>query len=314
MGTAVNVASQRAHFVHDALIIGAGPAGVSCAVWLANLGLHPLVLDAAPSVGGLCRGNPFPDPWTVLVPHADGNAIAEQLSRSIAESRAQLRLNTAVERIRLCGAHAPARFVAVCATGDVVHGSSVVLATGVRARGKELAAHPDDGTPLPGILVGPGGDVAGQDYAGKRVAILGGGDNAFENALYASRRGAACVTLYARSVHAQQQFRDQIPPESIRRGRHVIDPVARRVNGEAYDLILVFYGWEPALDPVMDLPLALDAGGFVDTDRYTAQTSAEGIYAVGEVTRRQHPCVLTAMADGVVAAKAIQARLERRPA
>lgn len=298
---------SRAGYIHDALIVGAGPAGISCAVWLARLGLHPLLFDASERVGGLCRGNPFPDPWTLLLPQADGDSVAAQLERSAADAGLDMLLGTRIDRIERQGAG----FVVHGAAGGPVPGHTVVLATGVRPRGWRLGLDAQGGR-LPGVIVGPGGEVARQGYAGKRVAILGGGDNAFENALYVAERGAAEITLYCRSVKAQQQLRERVPQAWLRLDDYSVEPAARRVAGQPYDLILVFYGWEPALGPVQGLPLALDAGGFVDTERYTAETSVAGIYAVGELTRRQHPCVLTAMADGVVAAKAIQARLEGR--
>ncbi|NYT24527.1 NAD(P)/FAD-dependent oxidoreductase [Alcaligenaceae bacterium] len=322
--------------IYDALIVGAGPAGVSCAVWLANLGLRPVLFDAAPYVGGLCHGNPFPDPWTVLLPGADGNAVAGQLARSVAAAGVELRLETRVDRIDRCatldgnpsadmkrdarpdalpggGARAQQGCFAVSGKGwEPVRGHTVVLATGVRARGWQLGVGADGGTAVPGIIVGPGGAVARQEYEGRHVAILGGGDNAFENALYVAQRGAASVTIYARNVRAQRQLRDQVPPQWLCRGPYTVEPSGLSVNGRRYDLILVFYGWEPVLDPLGGLALRLDSGGFVSTDRYTAESSVDGVYAIGELTRRQHPCVLTAMADGVVAAKAVQARLERR--
>jgi len=95
----------------------------------------------------------------------------------------------------------------------------------------------------------------------------------------------------------------------------------RQVNGQPFDLILVCYGWQPclpflaAIDSPSDTPsspakLARTRRGFIQTDWATAQTSIPGLYAIGEVAQRQHPCVVTALADGVTAAKAIQACLE----
>ena len=64
--------------------------------------------------------------------------------------------------------------------------------------------------------------------------------------------------------------------------------------------------------PLADaLALSRDDDGFFVTDFRTAQTSCAGAYAIGEVARRMHPCIATALADGVVAAKAIQARMGR---
>jgi len=301
---------RQARYAYDALIVGAGPAGVSCAVWLARLGLRPLLLDAAPQVGGLCRGNPYPDPWTLLLPGADGDAIARHLEGSVADAGVPLLLGRRVTRVTLSEAAGAARFSAYPEGAEVVQGHAVVLATGVRPRGRELC-RASDGRPLADIIIGPGAEVRRQNYAGKRVAVLGGGDNAFENALEIASRGAAEVKIYARNVRARQQLQQAVPQEWVHRGPCSVDYTARRVDGRSYDLILVFYGWEPAAELAAGLGLERDPHGFVATERYTAQTSVKGVYAIGELTQRQHPSVLTAMADGVVAAKAIQNALER---
>jgi len=126
-------------------------------------------------------------------------------------------------------------------------------------------------------------------------------------------RDPAVVHLYARHVRAQQQWIDRTRPEDVRIGAYDVDIHARRVNGLPYDLLLVFYGWVPQVPYAEGLGLVRDARGFVRTARETAETSVDGIYAIGEVAHRMHPCVVTSLADGVVAAKAIQARLEPRP-
>jgi len=57
--------------------------------------------------------------------------------------------------------------------------------------------------------------------------------------------------------------------------------------------------------------LARTDQGFLATDAVTAETSLPGVYAIGEVAQRMHPCVPTAMADGVIAAKAIERVLNK---
>ncbi|MFU1949387.1 FAD-dependent oxidoreductase, partial [Bordetella avium] len=49
--------------IYDAVIVGAGPAGASCAVWLARLGLAPVLVEASARPGGLTADNPFTDDW-----------------------------------------------------------------------------------------------------------------------------------------------------------------------------------------------------------------------------------------------------------
>src|SRR5690606_12441397 len=267
--------------IYDAIIIGAGAGGVSCALWLARLGLTPLLIEAGARVGGLCLAHPLADDWN---PSLVGNKGAEAVGGGFAVTTRE---------------------------GDVLHGRHLVLATGARARSlPEAAPAQDRARPFPGVLVGPGDHIVAQNFAGRRVAVLGGGDNGFENALYAMDHGAAQVHVYARSVRTLRQFVRRVPAGQVMLGDYTVDPHARVVNGRAYDLVLVFYGWEPCVGFAEGLGLARSERGFIQTDMATAQTSCQGVYAVGEVAQRFHPCVVTAMADGVTAAKAIQARIE----
>lgn len=289
----------------DAVVIGAGPGGVSCAVWLARLGFAPVLVDSAARIGGLCLSHTYLDGWNASLPGQTGRQTAANLAVSVAQAGIPVRLSCPVTRVwRQDGVF----HVQGPALAQSLRGRHVVLATGVRAQG--LAGVDDD---APGVLVGPGIHVAEQDFRGKTVAVLGGGDNAFENALYAMQQGAARVDLYARSVRAQRQFVRQMPPGHVMLGPVSVGQAPLTVNGQGYDLVLVCYGWQPCVPDMDGLALQRDTRGFIQTDIATAQTGTPGIYAVGEVAQRQHPCVVTAMADGVVAAKAIQAALERLP-
>jgi len=256
-------------------------------------------------VGGLCRTHAYLDGWNAALPGQTGVQTAANLALSLEQAAVPLRLACPIARITHAGGmfsvHSPTLAQPLAAP-------YLVLATGVRARGL-----PQSPAPHPNLLIGPGAHVLAQDFRGKTVAVLGGGDNAFENALYAREHGAARVDLYARHVRAQHHFVLRMPPDHVWMQHPVTvttDPV--RVNGKPYDIVLVCYGWDPCIPALDGITLARDARGFVQTEPGTAQTSESGFYAIGEVAQRQHPCVVTALADGVVAAKAIQKRLEGR--
>jgi thioredoxin reductase (NADPH) len=298
---------------YDAAIIGGGPAGASCAVWLARLGFSPVLIEGGDALGGLCRSNPFSDEWNATLPGMTGPQVADNLALSVQRAGVPVHLSCVVDRVEAAG------------DGFVVRGSGLaepllarhlVLATGVRARSLALPAGGAAATAAQrwpeGILTGPGEHIVAQDFRGKTVAILGGGDNAFENALYALEKGALSVRLYARNVRAQRQFVSKLPASCVSIGPYSVDAHARTVDGQAYDMIMVFYGWEPCVGFADALGLQRSAQGFIATDMQTAQTGCPGVYAIGEVAQRQHPCVVTALADGVTAAKAIQARIEAR--
>jgi len=297
----------------DAIIVGGGPAGASCAVWLRRLGLAPLLVEAGSLLGGLANDNPFRDDWIAVLPGATGQQVAANIDRSVRAAGVELRLGVAAAR----AVAAPEGFEVELETGEIARGRTLVIASGVRPRyPDEDACRAREGrgrqpaAPPPGVLVGPGVAIAGQDFSGRSVAILGGGDNAFENHGYVLGRGARLAHIYARTVRAQRQWIQCVPPADVRAGPYRADIRARTVNGQAYDLMLVFYGWVPQAAFADGLDLRRDARGHIWTDPATAETSAPGVYAAGEVAGRMHPCVVTSLADGIVAAKAIQARIE----
>lgn len=285
----------------DAVIAGAGPAGASCAIWLRHLGLNPILIEASDRVGGLVAANPFPDIWTVSSPGMTAEQIAQQMAHHLKLSQVPLRLSCPVTDVKLTD-NGLAVDIRSMGQLETLCCRTFVIATGVRPRG----LHPGDTRQWPGVIVGPGQQIANQDFEGLSVAILGGGDNGFENYEYVRQKKARQVHLYARSVRAQKQFVMRADAADIRVGPYAVDPQARSVNGRAYDLILVLYGWEAEIGFMPSLNVQLDARGFIKTEAATAQTSIPYVYAIGEVAQRMHPCMVTAMADGVVAAKAIE--------
>jgi thioredoxin reductase len=292
----------------DAIIVGGGPAGASCAIWLARLGLTPLLVEAGPRLGGLENDNPFRDDWIAVLPGVTGQQVAANIAQSVAAARVPALTGHRAQRVARTGSGFDVSLGTPYGSPSRVHGRFLVIASGVRARSLPGAEH---GKRWPGVLVGPGVAIQDQDYRGLSVAVLGGGDNGFENYAYVRGRGAREVHLYSRTVRARPQLVAAAATPDLHVGDYVVDPVARSVNGRRYDLILVFYGWEPQAGFADGLQLARDAQGYILTELPTTRTSTPGVYAIGEVANRMHPCVVTSMADGVVAAKAIQAEIER---
>jgi thioredoxin reductase (NADPH) len=285
--------------IFDAVIIGGGPAGASCALWLKQLGFNPCIIDSRPRLGGLQNQSPYINKWILTTDGLKGEEVAGTIQTRIDGEQIQQFNSCNVTSID----GAQGNFVVKHSKGEV-RARFVVLASGVRPVTGGL-------TPSPHVLIGPGKDIARYDFTAKRVALLGGGDNAFENYIFIKEKAAGDVHLYARSVIARRALVERVPSADIFTGACVVDNKALTVNGFHYDCIVVLYGWTPQLDYMSDREIVRDEKGFVQTDFKTAETSIPGIYAIGELAHRMHPCVVTSMADGVVAAKAIQARIEK---
>ena len=293
---------------YDAVIVGGGPAGASCAIWLARLGLAPLLIEAGARLGGLGNDNPFVDDWIAVLPGMTGQQTADNIAQSVLAASVPVCLEARATQVLRAPHGFEVDLSLPMGMTETVSGRSLVVASGVRARG--LPGYPEDAR-WPGVFVGPGSSIMAQDYTDLTVAVLGGGDNAYENFVYVRNRGAREVHLYARTVRAQQQWIARAGAEGVHVGPYEVDPVARTVGGRPYDLILVFYGWAPQAAFVADLGVEHGERGYLRTDSATAETNVPDVYAIGEVANRMHPCVVTSMADGVVAAKAIQRRWER---
>lgn len=283
----------------DAVIIGGGPAGASCALWLKMLGFRPCLIERRATLGGLQNDNPYPNGWIASVMDRTGYEVAGDIHSQLMAQDIVCRLGEAVSALE----RVPGGFRATTTSGALVFARAAVLATGVRPVKGGLSASDQ-------VLIGPGRTMFNAAFEGEEVAILGGGDNAFENYIFVRKRGAAAVHIYARTIRARREFLEKVPVGDVRIGSYEVEPERPAVAERPYDRLLVLYGWEPYLPYAQQLDLARTARGFVKTDA-DCQTSIPHLYAIGEIAQRMHPCCVTSMADGVVAAKAIQRTLEQ---
>ncbi len=268
------------------LIMGGGPAGIACAIWLKKLGIASVLLEAAPRLGGLQTLSPYENLWIPGVQGRTGQEVAADLARHAMQLGVDVRLDAPVTQV-LPGYR----------TGDI-EAPFVVIATGTRPRAGGFKASP-------GVAIGPGTPMEAMKVAGRRIAILGGGDNAFDQARFVRDRGGQ-VTVFSRTPpRAQRLLQEMIPDVAVIAGPYTADQEAMTVNGEAFDAFGVMYGFEavvpPGLDPAME-------NGYIAVNRQ-GETSLPGVYACGEVTDYWHPCVSTAIAHGVQVAKQISLKI-----
>lgn len=284
--------------LHDAVVVGGGPAGVTCAVWLKQLGFKVALVERRERCGGLQTINPYSNTWIPTSPHASGAQVADALQASMVQHAVPMMLSTEVTSVQT----GDSGKVVSLSCGRTLRTKTLVIATGVTPKAGGFAARA-------GLIVGPGRIVASTDFTHADVAILGGGDNAFENYRFVRAQGARSVTIFARSVRARLEAIETVPPEDVRVGPYSIDSDRSSVNGQPFDQILVLYGYEVSASGMLGLELTRRADGFIWTDS-ECMTNIDGVFAIGEVAQKSHPCCVTAMADGVNAAKAIQRRLE----
>lgn len=285
---------------YDVCIVGAGPAGVSCAMWLKQLGFNVLMIDKNTSCGGLQLSNPYTNTWIATSANVTGQDVVQAMNDNVKRHKIDTCLGVSALRSSV---NDDGTFETALDNGLIVYSRFLVLAGGVAPKSGGLAARA-------GIIIGPGPKVATTDFSKLNVAILGGGDSAFENYHFVKERGAARVTIFARTLRARLQMRESVPESCVVEGDYRVEQDGAVINGIRFDQTLVMYGYESSRSATLGLSVALRPDGFVMTDM-VCLTSVKNVFAIGEIAQRGHPCCVTAMADGIVAAKAIQRMIER---
>lgn len=284
--------------MYEAIVVGAGPAGVSCALWLKQLGFSPVLVDRNEVCGGLQLLNSYSNTWIATSVDAHGKDIAQALHSNMVRHKVAMHLGVTA----LSAMKSDSAWLVQLSSGLNLQAKFLVLASGTSPKRGGFVGRI-------GMILGPGPGVANTDFVGARVAILGGGDSAFENYSFVKARGAKDVSIFARSIRARADLLRKAPASDVRVGDYEVDEEARVVNGHHFDHIIVLYGYEANSSSLLGLNPGLSPDGFVVTDA-ACETSIPSVFAIGEIARRAHPCCVTAMADGVTAAKEIQRRCE----
>ena len=299
----------------EVLIVGAGPGGCSCALWLAQQGIACTVLEQAPAPLHTLRELDLPQSWVLGHPHTSTQALAELYTRHIeAEPLVQLRRHVTLAQVEHLSA---TRKAFVLSDGTRLESRALVLATGLRT--KRLAACADAArAPLDAEQL----TQQRNHLKGQRILLLGGGDNAVENALFLAQQGNE-VVLWARNpLRAQRHFQAQLQgharieqrigiamPEPLHAASdgswHVRSPA---FGSERFDQVAVLFGFEPndSVWQQLQASPAWAASGWPQWSLAQPElAAAQGLFLAGDISQRLHPSIQTALADGVTASKQV---------
>jgi thioredoxin reductase (NADPH) len=314
-------------------IIGGGPAGMSCALWLHNYGFHPVIVEREAALGGMARLSPYPNEW--LLGQLDGSARehAAKFAGHIRKLATETWLGAQPRRLSRAGDGSFRLEVARAeqAEAESLSSAAVVIATGTRFRGEEWLDQVTNARRLAAggrIHLGPAAIGEASLAAGEEVAVIGGGDNAFDISRRLAENGVR-VTLVVRSQvpRAQALLVERLREygaagkAAVLAGRSVaaLEDADAKVRvrlddgGEiAVDRIALLFGYQPNSDEpwLAELAPATDARGYIAVDG-NMESSCRGLFALGDISNPAHPCIATAIASGTMAARAIQQRLAR---
>jgi len=298
---------------HELVIVGAGPAGISAALWARSHEIPPLVLEAEAGPGGQLLHVYFEPRDLAGMPPGDGPTIAARYQKQLADNGVIVRYGAAVKSLAV----AP-RMLLTLAGGEELAARALLIATGARRRRLDVPGERE----LEDRGVSFSATRDRDRLAGHAVAVVGGGDAAAENALLLAQAGCD-VTLIARaSLRARQAFRERVATEP--RVRVLVHTRVVRVLGDAHvtglelesptggsrltcDGVVIKVGVVPNTEWCRDA-LPHDADGFLRVDGEFS-TGAPGVWAAGDVVRPAVLSAAVAVGEGVLAAAAIRRAL-----
>jgi thioredoxin reductase (NADPH) len=305
------------------LIIGAGPAGYTAAIYAARANLAP-VLVAGLQPGGQLTITTDVENYPGFAETIQGPWLMDQMAAQAAHVGTEI-LYDIITSVDFSGP----KFRAWSDAGVEFEADAVIIATGAQARWLGLPSE----VAYQGAGVSACATCDGFFYRGKRVAVIGGGNTAVEEALYLTHH-ASHVTL----VHRRDKFRaekilqdrlfanpkisviwdhavDEILGDGVPavvtgvRLKHVRTGVTQEVP---VDGVFVAIGHSPTT-AVFAGQVKMDLEGYIVTRPGTTETSVPGVFAAGDVQDKIFRQAVTAAGTGCMAALEVEKFLAQIP-
>ena len=303
--------------VFDTIVIGGGPGGYTAALYAARAGFSALVLEKL-SPGGQMATTDQIDNYPGFPQGVNGFELALEMQKGAQRFGAQTEL-AEVLQVDLRG---PVKEVVT--QKETYRAPTVVLATGASPRELGLPGERE----LRGRGVSYCATCDGMFYRGKTVAVVGGGNTAAADVLYLSR---LCEKVYL--IHRRDQLRaSRVYLEPLKQAENVEIlwdsqvtellygetltgvKVGNKKTGEVKELSLdglfLAVGQLPNTQ-LFQGQVELDAAGYVVADE-TTRTNLPGVFAVGDLRQKPLRQVVTAAADGAVAAHFLEEYLSQQ--
>lgn len=293
--------------MYDIAVIGGGPAGLTAAVYACRAGKHVLVIENN-VFGGQITWSPKVENFPGFL-SVSGTELGDKLLEQAIEQGAETELEEVTVLSREQGS-----WKLSCQSGASFAAKAVILATGAKPRMLGVAREEE--------LIGAGvcycAVCDGAFYAGRPVAVCGGGNSALQDALLLSE---SCSKVYL--VHRRDSFRGEQKLVDALRERDNVEFVLNakveallgedeltgllvRHNGLerplAVEAVFVAIGHQPDLDAFADF-VQRDGKGYAASDEGCA-TASPGLFVAGDCRAKSVRQLTTAVADGAVAALA----------
>ncbi len=294
--------------MYDIIIIGAGTAGLTAALYGARAGKDVLVLEEK-AAGGQIINSPAVENYPGIK-HTSGLQFIQSLRQQAEEAGAKIQ-NLKAEKI----VNQSEKKV-VITKNTLYETRTIILCTGVMQRKLGLPGEKE----LAGCGVSYCAVCDGAFYRGKKAAVVGGGNSALEDALFLSNY---CERVFL--IHRRDRFRGEsqyvnalmqksnvtfiletivtaLQGENHLESLHIKNTQTNIIEELAVNAIFIAIGHEPRNEAFANT-VSLDEEGFIRADE-SCRTNVPGIFAAGDCRTKKVRQLVTAAADGAAAALA----------
>ena len=289
--------------MYDMIIIGAGPAGISAAIYGKSRGKKILMLEKG-QVGGLIGTVSTVTHYTAIMKEESGKTFAERMKEQVLSAGVEIRYENVTET-KLIG-----KIKKVVTDQESYECKTVVLANG--GSGRMLGI---PGESLKGVRLNAPKD--GPDYKGKNIYIIGGADGAVKEAIYlAGIAGKVTIVCVEDELVCIQEFKDKVaahhnieimPHSSLTAvyGNEIVEELEftdnktgnKQIVKDGECGVFVYAGIVPNTQIYTELKLE---HGYIPVDELM-QTEIPGVFAAGDICVKKVRQVATAVADGAIA-------------
>ena len=311
----------------DLLIIGAGPGGLSAALNARRAGLDFEIVEKK-MAGGQIINTESVENYPGFKDDISGYQLAQNLLEHCRRFDIEVREYFAVNSIESVNTRKKDKSYHFKCLGDekLIWTNSVIIATG--ASPDRLNVKGESG------LIGKGisfcATCDGALYRDREVAVVGGGDKAIDEAIFLTKLAKKVYIIHRRNeLRAVEILKDRVfknkKIEFLRSsvvekfiGKNKLEGILIRNKKEnrtyklKVDGVFEYIGWKPNSELVKDL-VKLDEKNFIITN-FKMETSLPGIFAVGDVRNTPLRQVITAVADGAIAAMYVDRFLSKSAA
>ena len=292
--------------IYDVIIIGGGPAGYAAALYCARAGLDTLTIEKMAPGGQMTLTGDI-DNYPGFDEGIDGFTLGMKMQQGAEKFGAK------TEYTEITEVDFSDKIKHVTTYDSTLHAKAVIIAAG--AHPKKLGI-PDE-EELTGMGVHYCAHCDGRFYKDKTVAVIGGGNSAVADALYLARLAKKVHLVHRRdTLRAEKIY--QKPLSEASNIEFVFNSTVNRiinnngVNGVEIlnkdgttkeiecDGIFVSIGRQPST-AFLGNEIALDSNGYIIADE-TTKTNIDGVFAAGDIRTKALRQVITAAADGAVAA------------